>query len=151
MGIDVFQIEPWAKDAIESFVAENVSLIKSIPENFLREVEGLLIREIRNGTRVEGIAALIRERFSVSQKKALLIARDQVGKFNGSLAKKRQESAGVTRYIWRTVQDERVRPKHKAQNGKEYSWDKPPPTGHPGQDYSCRCYAEPVFDLGEET
>ena len=49
----------------------------------------------------------------------------------------------TTHYIWRTRGDSKVRKEHAANNGKVFSWDNPPPTGHPGDDYGCRCTAEP--------
>ncbi len=49
----------------------------------------------------------------------------------------------TTHYIWRTRDDEKVRPSHAANDGQIYAWDNPPPTGHPGEDYGCRCTAEP--------
>ena len=59
----------------------------------------------------------------------------------------RQKEAGVTEYIWQTAGDERVRPNHRSKDGKKFKWSNPPAdTGHPGQDYQCRCVAEPVLD-----
>ena len=49
----------------------------------------------------------------------------------------------TTHYIWRTAGDGKVRSSHAANNGKIFAWDDPPPTGHPGEDYGCRCTAEP--------
>lgn len=49
----------------------------------------------------------------------------------------------TTHYIWRTRGDNKVRAAHAANNGKVFAWDNPPPTGHPGEDYGCRCTAEP--------
>ncbi len=49
----------------------------------------------------------------------------------------------TTHYIWRTRKDGKVRPEHAANEGKVFAWDNPPPTGHPGDDYGCRCTAEP--------
>jgi len=49
----------------------------------------------------------------------------------------------TTHYIWRTRGDNKVRASHAANNGKIFAWDNPPPTGHPGEDYGCRCTAEP--------
>lgn len=46
-------------------------------------------------------------------------------------------------YIWRTRRDGKVRSSHADNDGKVFSWDNPPPTGHPGVDYGCRCTAEP--------
>lgn len=55
----------------------------------------------------------------------------------------RQQEAGHTRYIWRTSGDNRVRASHAANEGRVFAWDSPPPTGHPGEDYGCRCKADP--------
>ena len=88
----------------------------------------------------------------MTKRKAALLARDQVNRLNGQLDQHRQAQMGVTRYVWRTMEDDRVRPKHADQDGKVHSWDKPPKVGakgerfHPTQDYNCRCYAEPVLE-----
>jgi SPP1 gp7 family putative phage head morphogenesis protein len=47
-------------------------------------------------------------------------------------------------YIWRTVRDNHVRSQHAAREGKVFSWNKAPEGGHPGEDYNCRCWAEPA-------
>ena len=46
-------------------------------------------------------------------------------------------------YIWRTRKDEKVRGKHAEREGKIFNWHIPPTGGHPGEDYNCRCWAEP--------
>lgn len=48
-------------------------------------------------------------------------------------------------YIWHTQDDNKVRSSHAANNGKIFAWDNPPPTGNPGKDYNCRCWAEPYI------
>lgn len=50
------------------------------------------------------------------------------------------------RYIWHTQEDDKVRSSHAANNGRIFSWDEPPATGHPGEDFNCRCWAQPVDD-----
>ena len=50
------------------------------------------------------------------------------------------------RYIWRTQDDDKVRSSHAINDNKIFDWDNPPPTGHPGEDYGCRCWAEPLGD-----
>ncbi len=47
-------------------------------------------------------------------------------------------------YIWRTVQDDKVRGSHAARAGEAFSWTNPPEGGHPGEDFGCRCWAEAV-------
>lgn len=50
-----------------------------------------------------------------------------------------------THYIWRTRLDGKVRSSHRANHGKKFAWNNPPSTGHPGEDFNCRCWAEPVL------
>jgi SPP1 gp7 family putative phage head morphogenesis protein len=75
-----------------------------------------------------------------------LIARDQTSKLNGNLTRLRQEEIGVTRYKWSTAGDERVRPTHRANEGKIFEWANPPKTGHPSHEINCRCVAIPLLD-----
>ena len=46
-------------------------------------------------------------------------------------------------YIWRTVGDDKVRSAHAEREGEIFNWHVPPDGGHPGEDYNCRCWAEP--------
>ena len=59
--------------------------------------------------------------------------------FNGKLTEISQREAGNTHYIWHTQADELVRNSHAPNHGQVFAWDNPPPTGHPGEDYNCRC------------
>ncbi len=150
-GVDVFAAEPNINALVPSFVAENVALIKSIPNGYFDDVEKVVTRGVRSGLRHEEIAKEIAARFEVSERRAALIARDQVGKFFGEVNQARQQAMGITSYIWRTVNDQRVRPEHADREGQRYRWDDPPEDGAPGSAVNCRCFAEPVLDelLGE--
>ncbi len=62
----------------------------------------------------------------------------------------RQPAAGVRQYVWRSRDDGKVRYSHAAHDDQVFSWDQPPPGGHPGEAFNCRCYAEPVLtNLGQ--
>ncbi len=143
LGIDVMMLEPWLPRKIAGFTAENVSLIKSIPDQFFAQVEREVISGIRAGQRHTRLAETVRERFSVSESRARLIARDQTNKFNGELNRARQEDLGVEHFIWRTAGDNRVREAHEALNGKRFSWAKGANGEFPGGPVQCRCTAEP--------
>lgn len=145
LGIDVFIREPDLAALTEDFVAENVALIKTIPNQYFDDIEKIVTAGVRQGKRHEEIARDIQARYQVAENRAKLIARDQVGKFYGDLAKARQEDLGVTKYVWRTVNDNRVRSEHHVREGKTFSWAHPPSDGHPGNAINCRCYAEPDF------
>lgn len=57
------------------------------------------------------------------------------------------EGLHVDRYIWRSNDDSRVRAVHAEYDDHIFLWSAPPEGGHPGQDWNCRCTAEPIIDL----
>jgi SPP1 gp7 family putative phage head morphogenesis protein len=147
LGVDVFLNEPKLNTALNAFAKTNAALIKSIPEQELGKIEQIAMNSIRSSRRPEDIAAEIVDRFGVAESRARLIALDQSGKLNGQLTQLRQTELGIGKYIWRGVLDERERESHVEMEGAICSWDTPPePLGlHVGQDYACRCNAEPIL------
>lgn len=114
-------------------------LIKSLSTEALDRIERETIGAIFEGRSNADIANSLREAEGLSRNRAILIARDQASKLNGGMNEFRQRQAGVTHYKWRTILDGRERPSHHANNGKIFSWDKPPPTGAPSTAVNCRC------------
>lgn len=161
VGIDVVKAEPWLAPRIASFVRTNVELITLLPEVYFADIEAKLLEEMRTGTRHELIAEdfrayyesqldpLLAERGEIAERRAKLLARDQVGKFFGELNAVRQKNLGIESYVWRTVRDGRVRDVHADRDGKTFEWSDPPGDGspedglHPGSAINCRCSAEP--------
>lgn len=146
LGVDLFVNEPWLLDQLKLFAAQNAQLITSIPDQELERVAGYIERGLQDGTSIREIEKDIQKSFGITRRRAKLIARDQTTKLNASLTKLRQQEVGVTEYVWQTSGDERVRPTHRANDGKKFRWDKPPKTGHPGSEVNCRCVALPVLD-----
>jgi SPP1 gp7 family putative phage head morphogenesis protein len=146
-GFDLFVDEPWLKDQLTLFSSQNAQLIEKLSSDEMDRVSGIVERGLQQGLRFTEIVEPIQKSFGISHRHARLIARDQTSKLNASLTKLRQEEVGITRYRWQTSGDERVRPTHKANDGKIFEWDKPPPiTGHPSHDVNCRCVAIPIFE-----
>lgn len=144
LNVDVFaSASPAGRAKLDAFVADNVRLIKSLPDQAMNEIEATVLRGVRAGKRAADIASEIQGRFEVSKSRAVLIARDQVGKFNGEQTELRHREIGIDAYIWRTSRDERVRPEHAAREGKRYLYSDPPEDGNPGEAIQCRCTAEP--------
>lgn len=146
IGVNVFREEPFLQPLAQNWVKGNTDLIKSLPTRLHPEIEGIVRRGVVNGSSVKQIQDEIKARYGVTDYRAKLIAQDQTLKFNAQLTEYRLKSVGVKKYTWRTVNDSRVRPDHVERNGKEYSWDKPPSDGHPGQPVRCRCHAEAVWE-----
>lgn len=145
LGVDVLSNDRRLPALMEGFVAENVALIKAIPEEVATRIEKVVTRGASSGLLWRDVAVELEDSFGFGRQRAQLIARDQVGKFYGQVNGARQRDLGVTRYVWRGVLDRRERPEHLAREGQIFSWDSPPEGGHPGEAILCRCTAEPVL------
>lgn len=151
-GADVTFRDPGLAGMIGGFARDNAGLITSIPTNFATEVEGLVQQAVFAPRLHPALARDIDRRFSVGQSRARLIARDQISKLVGNVNHARQRELGVSRFTWRTVEDDRVRDEHDDLDGEVFDYDDPPEEGLPSEAVNCRCSAEPVLDdlLGDD-
>lgn len=131
---------------IKAAAKRSSALITSIPAQLADEVGAQVAQAIAEGRSTLDLGKLIAERTGIAQRRAQLIARNEIGTVNAELAQTRQQAAGVTQYRWRTSRDERVRPEHAARDRQVFSWDDPPEGGHPGEAINCRCIALPILD-----
>lgn len=148
VGIDIRKLTGLDRDIpqrLAAFSEENAQLITGLGARLADDVAKVVREGVAIGSRWETIAARLAERELVTESRAALIARDQVGKLYGAVNKQRQENLGVTRYVWRTARDNRVREEHEALEGESFTWSDPPSEGHPGEPVNCRCYADPDF------
>lgn len=151
LGISAFSTSS-AERLRELFVHDNTRLIRSLPTGLVDGVEAAVIRATRNGTAVRDLSRELLEKLALTKQRAQLIARDQVSKYSGELTRHHQASAGITKYRWETSRDKRVRPEHRALDGRVFSWDAPPISAknggryHPRQGFNCRCDAIPVIE-----
>lgn len=130
---------------IAQFAQTNADLITGLGQRMAEDIAKVVEEGVVSGSRWETIAKRLEHVGGVTESRAALIARDQVGKLFGDINKQRQANLGVTRYVWRTVRDNRVREEHEALDGDSIAWDSPPAEGHPGEAVNCRCYADPDF------
>ncbi len=135
---------------VRARMAEQVSLIKSIPLEAAQRVHELATKSVVEGTRSEDLVSEIMRIGGTTKSRAKLIARTEVGRASVELTKARAAVAGSTHFIWRTVGDSDVRASHRRLDGKTFRWDDPPECdpgirGLPGSVFNCRCIAEPLL------
>lgn len=145
LGIDL-SLDVSLTATMEAFISENIALITNMPVKTMSAIEGIVTRGVTSGALHKDIAKDIQMQLGVGERRAALIARDQVGKYYGQVTATRHQSIGVKSFVWNTVGDERVRDEHSALNGETFAYDKPPSEGLPGEPINCRCFADPVFD-----
>ena len=162
VGVDVKTfLEPLGEGALEGFVQRNVNLIVTVPERYFARLQGDTENAFLTGRHPNDLARDLEERYEMSQRDAMRIARDQTGKLYNQVNRERQQQLGVTEFIWRTSGTNLVCDDCGSMEGERCSYENPPDIGLPGESHiMCMCYEEPVLDdllgdigmdLGEES
>lgn len=163
LRVDVAKIvdDETVRRALELGAADTAGLIKSIPAEYLADVEKAVLQNYMQIPFPDGrtLAQHLEHLYGLSKTRATFISRDQASKVNTLIVQARDLEIGIEAYIWRNMQDNRVVGKpgglfpkptaghgnHWEREGKVYRWDNPPYDGPPGWPYNCRCYSEPVI------
>jgi uncharacterized protein with gpF-like domain len=142
------------RDIMKATVQQNVSLIRSIPAQYLTQVEGSVMRAVQVGGDLGKLTAELQKHHGVTRRRAAFIARDQNSKANAALKRARQLELGIVEEEWRHHGSaKRPRPSHvkagkdrvryKVETGwfdpdvGEYVW--------PGSLIGCQCIGRPVI------
>ncbi len=158
LGINIYSDSQTLQDYLAVSTADNVALIKSIPSQYLTQVESIVMANVRAGGRPSNIAKALQQQLGVTERRAKMIARDQVNKINSNLASMRIKDVGYKYFKWETSNDERVRDRHEdvservtAYGKGVYRFDNPPIVDQnlpqlPGEPIQCRCVMIPVSE-----
>lgn len=149
---------PEVQDILSAIVTENVSLIKSIGQQYLGQVQQSVMRSIAQGTDITGLVKELQRHKGVSLRRAKIIAFDQTHKISNALSRARFMNAGITKYVWRhTGGSNEPRPLHVKYDGRTFRYDTPVKVqddpvvyGYPGTLINCSCRQQPVVEFREE-
>ena len=127
----------------------------SMTQKYFLEVEGLVMRSVREGRDIAGLTDDLQKRYGIVRRRALDIARDQTNKATASIARARMQDLGIEKAIWRhSGRSKHPRPSHKAADGKPFDLKEglmiEGKLTFPGQDINCGCTAAPYFEDLEE-
>jgi len=146
-----FKMTKAMRDVMKATIAEQVGLIKSIPQQYLVNVQGAVMRSVTAGRDLESLTKEIKQQYGVAHRRAALIARSQNNMATANMTRVRQTEAGITEAVWlHSLAGKEPRPSHLANNGKRYSvtsgwWDPDEKKWIlPGQLINCRCTSKPV-------
>lgn len=149
------------EEVSQAIVNENVSLIKSIPSEYIPKIEGAVMRSITTGNGLADLEPEIKKYSGQSDRRVSLLALDQTRKAYNTINKQRMQSIGVKKFEWiHSGGGQHPRISHMKLDGKIFSFDDLPLKGEegfvngqfPGQAINCRCTMVPVieFENGEE-
>lgn len=145
-----FKMTAPMNNALQATIGENISLIRSIPEKYFTEVEGLVMRSVARGRDLSYLTDELQKRYGITRRRAALIARDQNAKATSVMQSARQRSLGITHGIWRhSHAGKEPRQSHVKSDGKKFELSKglmiDGKLTFPGQEINCRCTWSPVL------
>lgn len=151
-----FTASPGVQAAYQAVVAEQVNLIKSIPQQYLKDVESKVWNSVMKGADMHALSVDLRKTYGVTRDRAATIARDQNHKAKAIIEKTRREELGITHAIWiHSAGGKTPRRTHVDMHGKPYPiaqgmWD-PDQKAYvmPGELINCRCVSKAVVNALE--
>jgi uncharacterized protein with gpF-like domain len=141
-----FKMTDAMRDAFDGTRAENVALIKSIPEQYLGQVEAAVMQSVSQGRDLASLTRSLTKIKGVSQRRAAHIALDQNNKATATMRSVRERELGITEGVWMHSGGGREpRRSHKAFSGQRFKLSEGHDFGDdfgpvlPGQAINCRC------------
>jgi len=138
--------------AYKGVIAENVNLIRSIPEQYLTGVRSAVWSSVNRGADMATLSKSLRHNYGATVKRAALISRDQNAKAKAVIENARRQELGITQAIWQhSSAGKEPRPSHVAMNGKVFDlkqgmWDVDEQQWIlPGQLINCRCTSRAII------
>lgn len=95
-----FKMTSQMNNALQATIAENVGLIRSIPEKYFTQVEGLVMRSVARGRDLSYLTDELQKRYGITRNRAAFIALDQNNKATSVLQIARQRSLGIVEGEW---------------------------------------------------
>jgi SPP1 gp7 family putative phage head morphogenesis protein len=145
-----FKMTAPMNNALQATITENIGLIRSIPEKYFTEVEGLVMRSVARGRDLSFLTNELQKRYGITRRRAAFIARDQNNKATSVMQSARQQSLGITEGIWRhSHAGKEPRPSHVKADGEKFDLSKGMYLDGkwvmPGEEINCRCTWSPVI------
>ena len=149
------RITPEVQNVLDSLYETQVSLIRSIPEQYLTQVNSLVQISVQNGRDIGFLKDELKKRYGITERRAKVIARDQNAKASNAISRERCQQAGITHGIWvhRAGGSKSYRHSHVKMAGTEFDLSKgcyDPHEGRavmPGELINCKCEFRPVIKL----
>lgn len=143
-------------DILSASITENVTLIKSISQQYLTGVQGAVMRSITTGQGLHDLIPFLEKHKGITKRRAAMIAGDQTRKAYNNLNRGRMEKVGLKKFGWlHTGGSQHPRKLHQSYNERIFSFDDLPvidedtgEKGIPGQAINCHCRMFTVLDFG---
>lgn len=155
LELDMSKPSQRLKDVIQASTEEAANLIKLIPQKYLADVQGQVMRSITSGNGLQDLVPYLTKQYKGNVNHARLVARDQTRKAYNNIQAAKLQDLGAESFIWVHHASKHPRERHVDLDGKEFRFDDLPFIGKmygidvhgiPGQLPNCRCTQKPVFN-----
>jgi SPP1 gp7 family putative phage head morphogenesis protein len=149
------------EDVATTSVAENVSLIKSIPSQYFTNVTGAVMRSITTGAGLADLMPELSKYSGETSRRVKNLALDQTRKAYNSINKQRMQALGVKQFEWiHSGGGQQPRESHIKISGHIFDFDTleeeqaalgvpEADRGIPGHAINCKCTMRPVINFDE--
>ncbi|MFK2876902.1 phage head morphogenesis protein [Rhodanobacter hydrolyticus] len=154
--VDTSFLNDRIEQVISASTQEAANLIKVIPEQYLSDVQGAVMRSISTGKGLKDLVPTLNRLYDGRIKHARNVALDQTRKAYSNITAARLQALGCESFIWvHTGGGKHPRKDHIDMSGNEYRYDDLPVIGvmygqevrgKPGDLPFCRCIQKPVFN-----
>lgn len=145
IGVTELIAKEGLKSTTNALVAETSQWIKTLRDDTFQKFTNNTLFAMSQGESLDTIVSQFDTIVAERKNHAQFLARNQVQNYNSITTKIRAQNLGITRAIWETAGDERVRPAHEAREGQEFDLAEGLYSSEdglyllPGTDYNCRC------------
>jgi SPP1 gp7 family putative phage head morphogenesis protein len=135
-------------EAIERYTSEEIERLLTfinLGEETLQDIK-------KSNNNLTEIYNYISDRIEASKRKADFLAKNETNRIVNEYKMEEYKTYGITQYIWKSMEDAKVRPYHAALNGQIIDYDDPPiqdkygNRAHAGMYYNCRCRQIPIYN-----
>lgn len=145
------QLTEYTRQAMRACVGMNVGLIKSIPGEYLGDVQKYVWEAVEGGFDLKTLTDNLDHAYHIGRNRCKLIARDQSNKVHAVMEQARRKELGIKKAIWRHSEAAKEpRHSHVKANGKEFDVDKGMYLDGewvlPGQAINCGCTSKAVIE-----
>lgn len=152
------------REIVTASTTEAAGLITAIPQQYLGDVQGAVMRSITGGGGLKELVPFLNEKYGQNIRRARNVAMDQTRKSYSNITSARMRDVGIRQFKWLHIGGSmhprklHIQLGEMSKHGKIFSLDEPPYIGEmygedvygkPGDLPNCRCVMKPVVPFGD--
>src|SRR5882757_497927 len=107
------------REVAKAAIAENIGLIKSIPDEYMQKITGTVMRAITSGGNIQLLQKTLSKYEDITERRVKNIADDQTRKAYNTVNQQRMMDVGIKNFMWlHSGGGQKPRKNHIAMNGK---------------------------------